>query len=389
MSRIYEVHAEMAPLFAFRPQGGGRMRLFKKDSDAPDYTPMANASEKAAELGYELGNKQLDESKRQYEENMGVIKPIIDAQTGLMNQSIAQGNDYYEYMKTNQRPVEAALNADAMASGGEAKQNEAAAQAEADSLRGLTKSQNIMVRQGLRYGLSPAALKKASEGLSATAASNIASAAGTARQKEEAEGYAKKMDVAGLYRNLTGASQGAYGLALNAGNSASGNQMAPGQALMNGMAQGNGTIMQGSGQNIQGLSGILNSQTSTYNSNSGSDVGGILGGIGGLAAGAAKLWALSSKKFKEDKKPIDGELVVERLQHIPVDAWKYKDGIADGGEHVGPYAEDVHREFGDAAAPGANKLDLVTMNGLALSAVKSLADRMDRVEQNAGLKRKG
>lgn len=252
--------------------------------DAPDYTEMAAASEKAAELGYDLGTQQLDESKRQYDENMAVAKPIVDAQTGLMKQSIDQGNDYYEYMKANQRPVEQALNAEAMAAGTEGKQQEAADRAEADSIRGLTKSQNIMVRQGLRYGMSPAALKKASEGLSATAASGIASATGAAREKEKAVGYAKKMDVAGLYRNLTGASHGSYGLALNAGNSATGNQMAPGQALMSGMAQGSGTIMQGSGQQIQGLSGILNSQTSYANANAPTDnTGAALGAVGGIA----------------------------------------------------------------------------------------------------------
>jgi hypothetical protein len=85
------------------------------------------------------------------------------------------------------------------------------------------------------------------------------------------------MDVAGLYRGLSGASQGSYGLALNAGNSANQNQMAPGQALMSGMGQGASTIMQGSGQQISGLGSILSSQTSVYGQQMASAASGAAG----------------------------------------------------------------------------------------------------------------
>jgi len=256
---------------------------------APDYTATAAASEKAAELGAELGNKQLDESKRQYDENMKVAAPIVDAQLGLMKSQQEQGDDYYEYMKENQRPVEAKLNEEAMASGTAQSQQEAADQSEADSMRGFTKSANIVARQGARYGASADKMAQASTDMSAMQASGIASAAGAAREKDKATGYAKKMDVAGLYRNLTGASQGSYGLAIQAGNAANQNNMAPGQALAAGNAAGVGTIMQGSGQNIQGQSAILGSQTSIYNAgqsasaSSSAGMGSMIGGIGGIA----------------------------------------------------------------------------------------------------------
>lgn len=385
-------HFHLLPIRAFM-RVGGRMTLEgggKGDEpDAPDYSQMAAASEKAATLGYKLGTEQLTESKRQYDENMAVAKPIVEAQAGLARQSIEQGNDYYEYMKANQRPVEESLNAEAMAAGTEQKQEEAADKAQADSLQGFTKSANIVARQGLRYGASPEKLAKANNSMSASMASGIASAAGSAREKEAATGYAKKMDVAGLYRNLAGASQGSYGLALNAGNSATSNQMAPGQAKLNGMAQGTSTIMQGTGQQMQGLSSIMNTQAGIYNANQPTDnTGALIGAVGGVAAKAIP-FLMSSKSLKENKKPVDSQKIVDSLQRIPVEAWKYKDGVSDSGEHVGPYAEDVNREFGDTAAPGGKVLDVMTMNGLTLSAVKNLADRMDRVERKSGLQRKG
>lgn len=264
--------------------GGG-----KGDSpDAPDYTPMAQASEKAAEIGAELGREQLAENKRQYDTNMEVAAPIIQAQTDLMKQSVEQGNDYYEYMKSRQRPVEDALNAEAMAAGTEAKQDEAAARAEADSMRGLTKAANVIARQGLRYGLAPSAIKSQAGTLSATQASNIAGATGAAREQEKNVGYAKKLDVSGLYRGLPGASQGAYSVANNAGNSAVGNQKQTSAQYLNGMATGTNTIMQGQQQRISGLGATLNSQTSVYNAYQPVDnTGTVIGAVGGIAASLA------------------------------------------------------------------------------------------------------
>lgn len=252
--------------------------------DAPDYTPLATASKESAEIAAQLGREQLAENTRQYEKNMEVAQPIIDAQKAIMDQSIAQGNDYYEYMKSQQRPVEQALNAEAMAAGTEAKQQEAADRAEADSMRGLTKAANIIARQGIRYGLAPSAIKSRAGALSATAASGIASATGAAREQEKNVGYAKKLDVSGLYRGLPGASQGAYSVANNAGNSAVGNQNQTSAQYLNGMAAGTGTIMQGQQQRLSGLGSILNSQTSIYNSNQPTDnTGSIIGAVGGIA----------------------------------------------------------------------------------------------------------
>lgn len=72
---------------------------------APDYTPVANASKESAELAAKLGQAQLDEAKRQYDQNSALAKQVANAQLGIMQQTSDQGKDYYEYGKSF-RPLE-------------------------------------------------------------------------------------------------------------------------------------------------------------------------------------------------------------------------------------------------------------------------------------------
>jgi len=114
-TRNFWKSADVAPPFA---PGHGYRDIFGGDSPAPppppDYAPMAAASDKAAQLGYDLGKEQLAETQRQYNINRGVSDRVANSQIGLMDQAKAQGDDYYNYMVQNQRPVETALNREAM-----------------------------------------------------------------------------------------------------------------------------------------------------------------------------------------------------------------------------------------------------------------------------------
>lgn len=251
---------------------------------APDYTPVANASKESAEIMAKLGQDQLAESRRQYDESKPLADKVVNAQIATMNDTAAQGKDYYDYMVSQQRPVEGALNAEAMAAGSDSKQQEQVDRAVADSNGGFTRSINQAMREGRRYGIDAIANTGA---MAVQQAQNTSAAATIARDKEKALGYAKKLDVAGLYRGLPGASQGAYSVSTNAGNSATQNTMAPGQALVAGMGQGANTV--GNGRTIlqNGLGGILNSQTGAYSAglNASGEKGGFaLGAISQLGS---------------------------------------------------------------------------------------------------------
>lgn len=287
------------------PFVGYRGGIFDCDCACADYSGVAAASAGANAISEKLGTAQLDEAKRQYDLNYATAKPIIDAQTGLMNQTMQQGDEYFNYWKDNAQPVENALNAQAMQAADPAYAEEMASLAMSDARQGTTAMQNQMIRQGLRYGYSPAKLAQMAGSMAVQQGLGLASAANQARQKQKDLGYAKQMDVAGLYRGMPGASQGAYGLALNSGNSAVNNQMQPGNSLMTGMAQGTGTIQNGLGMQINGLLGAANGQQAYYNAmaqNSGGGLGALLGAAGQIGAAGIQYggWFGSDRRLKED-----------------------------------------------------------------------------------------
>lgn len=247
----------------------------------------------------------------------------------------------------------------------------------ADSRAGYTQALGQIARQGLRYGLSPEALASQSGALGLQSASQTASAANTARNvgiddyrtrvagnrdmrqadflknyglkkstrdmriQDESLTWAKSLDVAGLAKGMPGASQGAYSLANQSGNSAVSNMMAPSQALMSGISQGNSTIMQGQGQKLQGLGSILNSQTGIYNASQGGSSGlGEVGSFLGGAASIAKVFGYSDRRLKENIIQVgtgDHGIALYEFNYIG-QARRYRGVMADEVEQVMPEA---------------------------------------------------
>ena len=359
----------MLPLRAFRPECG-RMRLYSSDSPPPpDYTPLAAASEESARIMGELGQDQLDFAKLQYEEAKPLTEDIVNQQMEIAGKTAAQGDDYYNYLKSY-RPAERALlhesmgmtpdqvaeletitqsgdqasydaklseygvdanrraeaeiaaskaldEADARIIGGTDSDVLAARRGEidagvgravADTQGGYTRNINQAIRQGLRYGGTPGAISAGVGSMGMDQASKTAAASNFAREqgimgargqaetnmnlrrsvadnvtKQQSIGWAKKLDASGLVKGLPGASQGAYGLAVSAGNSAGANQAQPGNNMQAGMAASANTVGQGRSLYQQGLGSILNSQTSLAQPQE-DQTGAVVGSIAGVAA---------------------------------------------------------------------------------------------------------
>lgn len=388
----YRNHRQREEDFAARFEGaklcsGGVFDCDCACAAPPDFSATAAASEESARIMADLGREQIAESKRQYDLNRETSDKVVASQLDLMDQAKVQGDDYYDYMKTRARPVEDALNAEAMAAGSDAKQQEASDRAVADSQGSFTRTMNQALRQGKRYGITPSSIVS---NIGVPQAAATAAAATGAREREKTLGYAKKLDVAGMYRGLPGASQGAYSVSTNAGNSATQNQMAPGQALIAGNASGASMTGQGQGLRLQGLSSVLSAQTNYANAQNaamnagGGGFGDMLGGLGSLGRGIGAMqgvFAMSSKKLKTNRRKAGKAL--DGVRKLEVGDWKYKDGVADEGRHVGPYAEDVKREFGDKVAPGGKMLDMVSMQGVMLKAIQELDQKVDKIEKKS------
>lgn len=300
----------------------------------PDTRPLADASVESARVMAQLGKEQLDFAKTQYEESKPFYADLVTQQKDISDQTAAQGKDYYDYGKSY-RPAERALLDESLVDkSGEVAAYDAANQADAaaltqtdaalydanrgevdagvgravaDTENGYTRSLNQAMRQGLRYGASGSEVASQVGQIGLAQASMTAGAANAARTQgindvrgrvanrlqlrqsnigqknaQEAVGWAKKLDAAGLVKGMPGASQGAYGLAVSAGNSSAGNRAAPGNAVQGALGQNASIVGQGRNLLQSGLGGVLNTQSSMYQPPT-DQTGAIIGGVAGVA----------------------------------------------------------------------------------------------------------
>jgi len=280
--------------------------MSKPDVQAPDYGPLADAANRAADVMGDLGQQQIDFSRRMYDENAPMLRDIAEKQGLMMDQQMEQGKDYYDYQVNTFRPLEQGLVADAQSFDTDAMRNKLATKAAADAGTAFNRTRQANERAMASMGVNPNSGRF--QGLGAQSAlmqsANRAGAMTGARERAQQLGYAKKLDAAGLGRNLSGASTAAYGSAANAGNSAGANYQSAGLNYMSGMNQGAATI--GSGQNMQlsGLGNVLNSQTQMAMSGNENSVLGDLGGLMGGAASMSNAGMFSDVRLKENIKSV-------------------------------------------------------------------------------------
>lgn len=271
----------------------------KSNPPPPDYTPLAEASAEAARIQADLGRQQLDFAREQYDRSAPILEGIAQQQMDAQSQQMAQAKDYYDYQVNTYRPLEQSIVADAQRFNTEAYRDQIAGQAAADAGRafGISQQQNqrAMASMGVNPNSGRFAAQQNASGLQQAAVR--ANAMTGARNQATQMGYARQLDAAGLGRGLAGASAAAYGGASSAGSMAGQNAQSAGQNYMGNMAIGSGTIAAGQNMQIQGLSNVLNNQTSQYINTQDS----FLGDIGGALGGAASIYtAFSDRRLKEN-----------------------------------------------------------------------------------------
>lgn len=308
--------------------------IFGGSSKAPDYGPMAAASEESARIGAELGREQLAENKRQYENNMAVAKPIIDAQGKQMQLAYDQGKATFDAYQTEGRPLQQAMRDDAMGITSEAKQrvmDEAANTAVADARAGTTQQMNQLARTGMRYGWSPAKIAAmGASGGTQGAALQVAAANG-ARTQAGDKYYAKMGDTFNTYSGMASQAPSFYGAGTQAGSSAVSNQNGTSGQYISGMTSGNGTIMQGQQQRIGGLGSLISTQASASSAARGQNMD-----MFGTGAGMF----FSDQRLKKD---------VVKLRDDPRGfGWYEFEYLWGGGRKVGVMAQELEKVIPDA-----------------------------------------
>lgn len=364
---------------------------------APAPDPTITEAEKA---NIELGKESLAFSKEQWEElrpwrewQFQTSQKAADAALDTMTLQNQISTDYWNYLKSTFRPLEEQLVAEAKAYDTPERQDKEAARAVSQVGQSFAAQREGLGLDMARYGLKPEDAQMdrsrlAEGGLTAVAANE-------ARRQVEETGYARKVNAAQLGRGLPANQAQAAGVGLNAGNSASGNALAAGGSTLqsaNLMQQGYGTAIGANNSAGQLGLGMYNAQTGAYNAqqNRAAQADAGTGQLIGTVAGIAAMAAFSSKDAKTDKRPVSEGEALDKIKKVPVEAWRYKAGIEDGGaqEHIGPYAEDMNREFGEGMAPDGKAINVMNEAGLALAGVKALTAKVERIERAVGIGKK-
>lgn len=316
-----------------------------KSAPAPNYGPLAAASKEAARTMGALGREQLAFARQQYGELSPMLRGIAESQQAAQQQQMQQAQDYYDYMQSTFRPLERQLVSQAKEFNTDAYRDQLAAKAAADAGRAFTQTQQASQRAMAGMGINPTSGRFASMQNQANlglAAQRAAAMTGT-RQQAQQMGYARMLDATGLGRGLSGASTAAYGGAVGAGSAAGNSYMAPGNQFMGGLTAGGNMMGQGFGLQNQGLSSILNNQTSVYNNAmnaQGEMFGAILGAGGNM--GAAYLGKTSDIRVKENITRVGTHfrtgLPIYEFNYIHIPGKRYRGVMAQDVEKVYPEA---------------------------------------------------
>ena len=319
--------------------------MSKPDVQAPDYTALADAANNAANVMGDLGQQQIDFSQKMYDENAPLLRDIGQKQGLAMDQQLAQGKDYYDYQVDTYRPLEKGIVKDAQDFDTEAMRNQLATKASADAGLAFSRTTKANERAMASMGVNPNSGRF--QGLGSQSAlmqsANRAGAMTGARERAQQIGYARKLDAAGLGRNLSGASTAAYGSAVNAGNSAGSNYQSAGINNLQGMGQGANTYGSGFNTQMSGLGNVLNSQTTMAVNAADSSFMGDLGGIMGGAASMYTAFGGSDIRLKDNVKKVGKD---ERTG-LNLYEFNYK---WDVRKFVGVMAQEVKKLYPDAVS---------------------------------------
>ena len=362
----------------------------KKSSKAPKPDPQIG---EAAKMQAAIAAEWLDFSRDQFAvanerqtDIDAMSKRIAEQQMATQDQANKWATEDRNRYKSVFQPMEDEYIDKAKNWDSEERQQQMAAEARADVQGSSDAARRIRERNQASMGVNPNSGRFAGADRAADFETTLASAGAQnqARNQVRTQGMAMQADALNMGRGLPSQAAGAAGLGLSAGGAAMGTTLGAHNSFL-----GNGGIMSqgfsGAQQGYNSQAGILNTQHSnalqawqTETNASANASAGMWSGIG--SAAGMGMMAFSSKDYKTDKKPARSGL--KAVKKMPVEEWKYKDGIADGGEHIGPYAEDFQKATGKGDGKMINVMDAV---GVTMKAVQELDAKIDKLGQNKGV----
>lgn len=344
----------------------------------------------------DTGDRVAREAEARQAKYDPILTKLYEQQAKVGEDNAARSGAQWDSYKKDFLPIEQKLATTALNYDTPEKREAAAAAAAADveSQAGLGSA-----RYGREAGRLGIGERPGSEGFKARLQSDInnlalgkAGAMNNARKNVEMTGLSLVDNAAKFGRNMTSTGIAADQLALAGAGGAGGtifnaNNMAlnNGNAGLPALSAAANTGIGMANANNNATLGAFNAQTNRQmaDASAGAGFGQLLGTLGGAAI--QRFGFGSSKEIKEDKEPINDSMSLAAVRKLPVEKWKYKDGVEDSGEHIGPYAEDVAEEVGEHAAPGGKVIDPISMMGLSLSAIKALDKKVEKLSKSISL----
>lgn len=362
--------------------------MSKGGSKAPDPDPkIGEAALLQAETGVEWLNFAKDAfaiSNERQAELDALTEEVTRRQLAIGDEQAGWARADRERYETLFKPLEDEFLAEARDYASPERQAAAAAEAKADVQSGAAVAKATAQREAAAMGINPASgrfagIDRAGEMGTALA---TAGAANAARQGVRDRGLALKADAVNLGRGLPAqsAQAAALGLSANAGavglNQATNSQFLASTGIM---GQGYQGQMAGYAGQANTLQNLYNSQIDVWRTQqqlkaqNAAGIGSAIGGIFGMF--------MSDEDVKEDKVPLEDGAALDAVNAMPVEEWTYKDGVADEGRHVGPYAQD----FAEATGKGDGRTIAVQdAIGITMKAVQDLDDKVDRIADAVG-----
>jgi hypothetical protein len=246
------------------------------------------------------------------------------------------------------RPVEDRYIADAATYDSPERKAAMANEAAADVRQQATIGRGTTMRRDAALGILPGS-GRAMETASRDAMSESLAAAGAAngaRRGVEATADGMRANVINLGKGMAVNPATSLGLANQAGSAGFSGQMG------------------GYGQQGQLLNAQFGQQMDSYRAKSAAS-GGFGQAIGSII-GAMPF--MSTEKAKENRRPVHG--ILDAVKAMRVEKWNYKKGLGDGGEHIGTFAEDFHKNTG---LGNPREISVIDAIGINMGAIKELA----------------
>lgn len=265
----------------------------------PDYSGLVAASERAAEMSFQLGQEQLAWAKEQYASDSDIIKRVVDdalVRAETNDESASKDRARYEEIF---QPLEDKMAQEALSYGSDERQKFEMERAQATVAQNFEAQRRASLQQLESFGVDPTTARYGAldTGSRVAQAAASAGAGNQARAQTEAIGRALQSEAVNVGRGYPGQVAGTYATALQSGNQAANAQLsgtASGATTM-----GTGTQWFGGGNQSIGTAGnLLNAgygnqlAAADFNARQSSGLGGVAGALLGAAGNAGGFGSL-------------------------------------------------------------------------------------------------